>query len=72
MTEEWVVVIDHETADNKHPCGEPFDECWENGTLLIRSQRPKLGSGCLPFFVEMCAILPALIVFALGLIAVFF
>jgi hypothetical protein len=62
VTEEWVVVIDNDT-------GEPFDECWEDGTLLIRSQRPKLGSGCLPFFVEMCVNLPALIVFTLGLLA---
>lgn len=78
MTEEWVVVIDHEFADNKHPCGEQFGEYadnkhpWEDGVPVGRWKKPRLGSACLPFFLEMLAIVPALIVFALGLIAVFF
>ena len=64
MSEEWVVVIEHETTEDKHPAKDSFP--------VRRWKEPKLGSGCLPFFVEMCAIFPALIVFALGLIAVFF
>ena len=64
MSEEWVVVIGHETAEDKHPAKDSIP--------LGRWKEPELGSGCLPFFVEMCAILPALIVFALGLIAIFF
>ena len=64
MSEEWVVVIGHEN-------GEQFNEYeyWEDGVPIGRIREPKLGSGCLPFFVEMCANLPALIVFALGLLA---